>query len=280
MTKEDKANRALKLLEDFNRKERYHLLRDAVSGEAFRLTSKFRKRLNTALSNHFTDGQQAIQIPDRDDVFVAMDYHLDWIAAALILTEKGDDQKVGELKTPQSKKQTEPFRHRLSEQRENEDKRRTAVIMGNQEDTDLLIAFVDRETGLLCLILVEAKVESGWDGAQIRSKGRRLWDIFGNAGNAFDFVRPQLVLAGPGAQNQEPRFQQLEDCPAFFFQPATIKPGDTKVDQKCPSRLCRMNLVAHHALYQPSRVGKKDKEGKWYVKRSFTPETDPPSDGE
>ena len=280
MTKEDKANRALTLLEDFNRKERYHLLRDAVSGEAFRLTSKFRKRLNTALSNHFTDGKQPIQIPDRDDVFVAMDYHLDWIAAALILTEKGDDQKVGELKTPQSKKQTEPFRHRLSEQRENEDKRRTAVIMGNQEDTDLLIAFVDRETGLLCLILVEAKVESGWDGDQIRSKGRRLWEIFGNAGNAFDFVRPQLLLAGPGAQRKAPRFKQLDDCPAFFFQPATIKPDDTNIHRKCPSRLCRVNLVAHHALYQPTRVLKDDEEWKWYVRRSFTPGTGSATDRE
>ena len=74
----------IKILESFNRKERFFLLAQALgcsnSGEpAFSLSDSFRTQLNANID---------VAIPLK--VFVAMDYHLDWLQAALAHSEKGE----------------------------------------------------------------------------------------------------------------------------------------------------------------------------------------------
>ena len=68
----------IELLESFNRKERYFLIRQAVGG--FKLSDEFRRELGNATG---------LAIPQ--DAFAAMDYHLDWLTAALHAYERGND---------------------------------------------------------------------------------------------------------------------------------------------------------------------------------------------
>ena len=158
----------IKILESFNRKERFFLIAHALglhsgSGEpAFSLSDSFREKLNKKID-------VAIP-PDPENVFVAMDYHLDWLQAALILAHTNQDANS-----------------KFSNAGE--------VIEGTQEDVDLLVAFQDSEKSHL--ILVEAKAYSGWTNKQLSSKATRLRKIFGDDGKKWPGVQPYFYTIGP-----------------------------------------------------------------------------------
>lgn len=144
------------LLDSFNSKERFFLVRQALG--KFELTSDFRQELGKAIDLTIPDG-----------AFAAMDYHLDWLVAALHAHERGgadgifDDQQ--------------------------------GLVEGNQEDVDLLVAFKDG--GRYHLVLVETKAATGWTNKQMNSKADRLRQIFGPAGNRHGEVEPHLCLLSP-----------------------------------------------------------------------------------
>ncbi len=144
-------------LESFNRKERFILLNEALGEKTFRLDGGFRHALGQAAG---------VKVPP--DAFVAMDYHLDWIQMALYLAANP---------SPPS-----PI--------PNSD-----LFKANQEDVDLLVAF-DGD-GTTHLILVEAKMETGWTNKQLHSKAQRLRHIFGRDGPGSDLARPHFVLTSP-----------------------------------------------------------------------------------
>ncbi len=122
--------------------ERYHLLESALGDDTFTLDPQFRERLGKTLG---------LTVPL--DAFVAMDYHLDWIALSLYLTacpEAGDIvPKKGALKE----------------------------FNKDQMDTDLLVAF--EQEGTTHLVLIEAKGDTGWTNKQMNEKAERLGPIFG-----------------------------------------------------------------------------------------------------
>lgn len=92
-------------LKQFNRKERYWLLRNALGKNCEQLDEEFREALSQLVG---------IKIPT--DAWWAMDYHLDWLVGALHLLKGralGDPQKNNSL------------------------------VTGTQEDMDLVIAFAD-----------------------------------------------------------------------------------------------------------------------------------------
>jgi hypothetical protein len=92
-------------LAQFNRKERYWLIRNAL-GEASRTLDKdFLKMLNS---------KHGIEVPA--NAWWAMDYHLDWLVGALHLAGLGG--KVGDVRPNAAD-----------------------LVRGNQEDIDLVIAF-------------------------------------------------------------------------------------------------------------------------------------------
>ena len=95
----------IELLETLNRKERFFLIRQALG--TFRLDDEFRRRLGEAT---------CLAIPC--DAFAAMDYHLEWLAAALCAYECGNVDCLFD--------------------------NRQRVVRGNQEDTDLLVVFKGR----------------------------------------------------------------------------------------------------------------------------------------
>ena len=147
----------LEVLESFNRKERFFLVKHALG--SFQLSDDFRAELKRKIG---------VEIPQC--AFAAMDYHLDWLVAALYVNERGDDKRV--FCNPQQR-----------------------IVEGNQEDIDLLVAFKDGEKHHL--VLVEAKGVGSWDNKQMLSKANRLGEIFGAEGKCFAGVEPHFILVSP-----------------------------------------------------------------------------------
>jgi hypothetical protein len=69
------------------------------------------------------------------------------------------------------------------------------VSIGNQEDIDLVVAFI--EGAQTRVVLVEAKAETGWTNKQLASKVERLQRIFGDNGQSVPGVKPTFCLCSP-----------------------------------------------------------------------------------
>lgn len=161
----------IKILESFNRKERFFLVAQALGQErggdpAFTLSDDFRQELEDKVE---------ICIPVKD-VFVAMDYHLDWVAASLAKWEAVKAGKADKSIFPNPGQK---------------------VVEGNQEDIDLLVAFDCG--GQYHLILIEAKAyDNGgyahFGNKQLKSKAARMGQIFGECGKKYDDVKPHFLL--------------------------------------------------------------------------------------
>jgi hypothetical protein len=67
--------RLIERLASLNRKERYYVVAWALGNSQFSLCSDFREQLSSAVG-----------LPIPADAYVAMDYHLDWLYAALYLS--------------------------------------------------------------------------------------------------------------------------------------------------------------------------------------------------
>ena len=164
----------IKILESFNRKERFFLISHALSGRQdepkFTLSENFRQELGKAVGLE----EKGIKIPAC--AFAAMDYHLDWVAASLAKWESVKAGKVDDSVFPNSGQE---------------------VVEGNQEDIDLLVAF-DCE-GKHRLIFVEAKAYGSWGNKQLKSKVARLERIFGADGGKCDGVVPHFSLMSPNS---------------------------------------------------------------------------------
>jgi hypothetical protein len=113
-----------------------------------------------------------VRVPD--DVFVAMDYHIDWLHMSLWLAQHGEPKG--------------PW--------QDIDK----VASGNQEDIDLLVAF-DAPDGPH-LIMLEAKLDTGWTNSQLASKAKRLAAAVTAAAMAELQVHPHYGLMSPKESTQ------------------------------------------------------------------------------
>lgn len=141
----------IEILESFNRKERFFLIAQALNGRrnkpAFTLSDDFRQKLEQKLELDF-------DIPA--DAFVAMDYHLNWVHASLVLACADEAE-----------------RHSLLNLEGTTD--------DNQEDVDLLVAFKNTDERYH-LIFIEAKAYdakgfSAFEKSQLVSKVSRLEKI-------------------------------------------------------------------------------------------------------
>lgn len=145
-----------------NRKERYYLLRWALG--SFDLSPDFLRKLGDVIGLTIPEG-----------AYSAMDYHLNWIYAALVLSSERDNRKV----------------HRNPGIVPGDTK--AAVITGNQEDIDLIVAF--EEQGLSHLVMIEAKGVTSWSPKQLSHKAKRLREIF--TPQFRKLVVPHFVIASP-----------------------------------------------------------------------------------
>ena len=153
----------IKVIESFNRKERFFLIQEASGGTAFRLSDDYRNKLAKAIGFK--------KIPS--DALVAMDYHLDWLHASLFLAYCKSDEESDE----------DPFCND------------TGVSTGNQQDIDLFVAFKSGE--VYHLIFIEAKAYGSWDNKQLNRKVKRLCEIFGDGDKYGTKVIPYFVMASP-----------------------------------------------------------------------------------
>ena len=153
-------NDLLNLLASFNRKERFFLVGNALDNKSFSLGARFRSELKTHAD---------VAIPD--DAWVAMDYHLDWIAAAVHLTT---NKKIAATRFDN------PKQH---------------IVRGNQEDVDLIVGFGTQID--TTLILIEAKGDTAWSKSQMSSKVKRLGEIFGTDTFVNPAIKPILILTSP-----------------------------------------------------------------------------------
>jgi len=168
-------------LESFNRKERFFLVAEALGNRKFSLCAEFKKKLH-----------KAFHLPEfSEDVFVAMDYHLDWLYAALVLATGGAERKAISNPIPDS---NPPSR----------------IIQGNQEDIDLLVAF-EAIDGVNHVLLLEAKVESPWDKEQLERKFQRLDAIFADIGGRKPgYVRPHFATVSADEEVSEEFLAKVE----------------------------------------------------------------------
>lgn len=149
-------------LQRLDRKERAVLLRWAMQSE-FLLGDSFRDEVGRSLK---------LTIPPR--AFVAMDYHLDWLFAALALT----------FSSP-----------RTSPVPRTQDGETAPDIEGNHRDIDLLVVWDSGETTQM--LMIEAKGSMGWSNTQLWEKMRRLKLIFRETAPWAPRVSPHFLLASP-----------------------------------------------------------------------------------
>lgn len=201
-------------LERFNRKERFFLVAQAVVGspKSFGLHPAYREKLAEALG---------IPIPPHD-VFVAMDYHLDWIYAALelVTNEKSVYESPGGADDPMLN------------------------VNANQEDIDLLVAF---DTGPdTHLILIEAKGATGWKNPQMLSKAKRLAKIFCESpaqdpdlGVRYPGVIPHFILTSPPGTEPTRLTRTAQDDASWpdWMWPEGGKPNWIPLDMPVADRL-------------------------------------------
>ena len=162
----------VELMEFFNRKERFLLIRQALG--TFRLIDDFRTKLGRAID---------LTIPQA--AFIAIDYHLDWLAAALHAHKSRSPNGIFENANQE-------------------------VVGGNQQDIDLLIAFDEGEKSHV--VLVEAKGATGWSNSQMQSKAKRLRQIFGSDGECYPGVVPHFCLLSP----RPPQHLQASEWPVWM----------------------------------------------------------------
>lgn len=162
---------AIDYLQLLNRKERFHLLCEALGEKSFRLDKDFRIRLQSCLSD---SPLGAVSIPP--DAFVAMDFHLDWIGIALRLATDGSECH-------------RPDRFPLG------DIANDGLVLGTQQDVDLLVAFQDG--AMTHLVMIEAKGDTDWRNDQLDKKARRFNQIFSDKRPWRGSITPHFLLMSP-----------------------------------------------------------------------------------
>lgn len=173
--KGEKQSPLVTLLSRLNRKERYWLLSDALGKPMPALSPDYRERLRQVIG---------VEIPE--NAWWAMDYHFDWLHAALSSWPNFD---IVLPHAPQPNGVT--------------GKNDKPPITGTQEDIDLLIAFGDT------LILVEAKAATGWTNAQMASKAKRLANLPARP----ESVKIYFVLTSPNESERLKAGSWINDIP-------------------------------------------------------------------
>ena len=176
----------IEYLRRFNRKERFHLLCEALGETTFRLDECFRTRLQSCLNDSLRGGAS---IPP--GAFVAMDYHLDWIGMALCLAVD-DPERTRHDRFP-------------LDGIEND-----GLVSGTQQDVDLLVAFPDGAT--THLVMIEAKGDTDWSNDQLNGKAGRLDRIFSDP-RWRDSIAPHFLLMSP----TRPKFLTKKGWPSWMM---------------------------------------------------------------
>ena len=187
------------ILESFNRKERFFLIAQALGQKrgdgnpAFILSPSFKEKLEEKVG---------VTIPEEPEkVFVAMDYHLNWVHASLVLAYYKNEAERSSL---------------LNLEGTTDD---------NQQDVDLLVAFKDA-AGIYHLIFIEAKAYdakgfSAFEKGQLVSKVSRLGKIISDGEKArYSDVNTHFCLVS----GYKPQNLKSDDWPKWNGKPIPWMP--------------------------------------------------------
>jgi hypothetical protein len=150
-------------LESFNRRERQILVGWVLDRISFPLGFEFRQALSSVLN---------VSVPA--DAYVAMDYNLNWLTAAILWSQDGFDRNK-----PRSLEECE------------------ALDLNDNSDTDVLVAFA--YGGDTHVVLLEAKGYTSWGTRQLKHKRDRLVSLFGEDGSSCEKIEPHWVFVSPSA---------------------------------------------------------------------------------
>lgn len=230
-TPEEMKSALIDNLKLFNAKERDHLMRFAYLGRSTRY------REDTVFLNEDFDRalRKVAGISEKEScAFAGMDYHLDWLFAALWMATNRPEWKPGIGNPPRV-----PMKPHESVDGIDDLYSDFRPLTGSQEDVDLLVVYDDGEK--LSMVLVEAKGGASFNKVQLARKLIRLDRILSEPSVARIAKMPlesRLVLAAP----TEPKFR---DC--LDFAKSLPEPDHDKKDK---FELMRAALISH-----PSGIG-------------------------
>jgi len=151
------------MLKRFNAKERNFLMRYALCpGGRPVLSSTFLSNLLQALEAQGIERLEGIR-----PVYFGMDYHLEWMLAALLLANGADAGKIHD-----------------------------EVEKGRIEDMDLIV-LLERIDGSIVLALIEAKGAARFSMKQLTSKLKRLEPIAREVSETSGVITPAIILMSP-----------------------------------------------------------------------------------
>jgi hypothetical protein len=182
-------------LHRFNAKERNFLMRFALLGETdpgppTQSTNWVNSNFFLELKSVLKDAKsEPIALSDAAHcVYAAMDYHLDWLHAALCVL--GHPQEIQPNKVDKDLQQC------------GRDDGHRYLVVGTHEDLDLMVLIEDGAVAYL--VLIEAKGVASFAKPQLDSKLRRLRAILGEAHHELhDKLRFILVLLTPSENKGE-----------------------------------------------------------------------------
>ena len=158
-----KAATFVEMLKRFNAKERNFLMRYALCpGGRPVLSSTFLGNLLQAL-----EAQGIERLEGTRPVYFGMDYHLEWMLAALLLANGANAGKIHDV-----------------------------VEKGRIEDMDLIVV-LERTDGSIVLALIEAKGAARFSMKQLTSKLKRLEPIAREVSETSGVITPAVILMSP-----------------------------------------------------------------------------------
>lgn len=221
----------LKLL---NAKERDHLMRFAYLGQdnAYENASTFlSEEFSERLLEHLGETEGGMGLSGTPKcVFAGMDYHLDWLFAALWLAKTRPDWK------PEGESDLLPQPMASLEALEEEEYIKPLYtdfrpITGSQEDIDLLVVYDDGNK--LAVLFIEAKGSAAFNTVQLARKIIRLDRILVDSGMTSQNKRLlefRLLLAAP--KEYRPKFGCCLEYVKGRLKSKTGKPDKYKAMRK------------------------------------------------
>lgn len=180
--------------------------------------------------------------PKPSQMFIGMDYHLNWLYAALATANIKDLESEGPWQNEWMF--DTPLKERGKDCR---------PIQNNQEDIDLLIAWMDEQTGELHLALIEAKLDSSWSSEQFKSKKKRLTLMKTDAvKRGLSFVKWEFFLISPGRPPKSKEFAIKDFNEEYLWLLGDKKGPDS-------GELSHRKLPVNHTLRRVKRTSKKSK---------------------
>jgi hypothetical protein len=214
------------ILRAFDRKERAWVVRNVIGNMAPPIAPEFLKKLETELD---------LSPPLGTDAWWGVDYHLDWLAAA-IHAFRFHTQPPDVIEKPQINAE--------------------ALLKHGIEDIDLIIADGSR------LILIEAKAFGHWDKSQLDSKVKRLRQLFQDTNTVSDStgtssIQVFFVLM---SMRRRPRPSVYAEWPSWML-PKTL-PSCGKAPAWIPLATSHEKTVKRPL--QCNEIGKADGEGTYW----------------